>query len=233
MAWNNWGNPDEVKAFQSAYGLSRDGIVGPKTAAAMNTPKGMNMLNRFTASPTGLQSTAPATTALSDSQLFNNGKSYTLAGGRTPTTIGNGLSGYAPSGLSMEQLVAQYSPEQLGKMDFSNYDAGSLGTDAASPSWFTENKDAISAGAQGLQALSGLANAYMGYKNYGLAKDMFGFQKAATNANYINAAKDYNTQLQNAGEVGMGLAGNTMDANARAARQAQLDSRKVSESAIK
>ena len=42
-------------------------------------------------------------------------------------------------------------------------------------SWL--NADNLKAGAQGLQALSGLANAYMGYKNYGLAKDMFGFQK--------------------------------------------------------
>jgi len=87
-------------------------------------------------------------------------------------------------------------------------------------------------GLKGVQALSGLANAYMGYKNYGLAKDKFGFEKAAANRAIENQASEYNTGIQNAGEVGMSLAGNTMDPNARAARQAQLDTQKISGLAI-
>jgi len=82
--------------------------------------------------------------------------------------------------------------------------------------------------AKGVEAASGLANAYLGYKNYGLAKDQFGFTKAMANRNIANQASEYNTGLQNAGEVGMSLAGNTMDPNARAARQAQLDAQKIS-----
>jgi hypothetical protein len=82
--------------------------------------------------------------------------------------------------------------------------------------------------AQGAQALAGLGQAYVGYKNYGLAKDMFNFQKDATNRNIANQASEYNTGIQNAGDVGMSLAGATMDANARAAYQAKLDSRKIS-----
>lgn len=82
--------------------------------------------------------------------------------------------------------------------------------------------------AKGVEAASGLANAYLGYKNYGLAKDQFGFTKALANRNIANQASEYNTGLQNAGEVGMSLAGNTMDPAARAARQAQLTSQKIS-----
>jgi hypothetical protein len=82
--------------------------------------------------------------------------------------------------------------------------------------------------AQGAQALAGLGQAYVGYKNYGLAKDMFNLQKATTNRNISNQASEYNTGIQNAGDVGMSLAGATMDANARAAYQAKLDSRKIS-----
>ena len=41
----------------------------------------------------------------------------------------------------------------------------------------------IGAGADVLQGLSGLANAYMGYKNYKLAKEQFGFQKGLANRN--------------------------------------------------
>lgn len=103
---------------------------------------------------------------------------------------------------------------------------------ASGASWFTENKDMINAGAQGLQALSGLANGYMASKNLKLAKDMFGFEKAATNRNIANQAQLVNNQIQNSGEVGMSLAGNTMDPNARAARQAQLDTMKVSGSPV-
>jgi hypothetical protein len=82
--------------------------------------------------------------------------------------------------------------------------------------------------AQGAQALAGLGQAYIGYKNYGLAKDMFNFQKATTNRNIANQASEYNTGVQNAGDVGMSLAGATMSPEQRAAYQATLDSRKIS-----
>lgn len=137
---------------------------------------------------------------------------------------------YAPQGLSMNDLTSKYSPEQLGQMDFSQYDTGSLGTTPENSSWL--NAGNIETGVKGLSAAAGLAGAYLGNKNYKLAKDMFGFEKAATNRAIQNQASEYNTGLQNAGEVGMGLAGNTMDANARAARQAQLNSQKISTAPI-
>lgn len=144
----------------------------------------------------------------------------------------------APESLTMgvaPQSLAQYGPSQTPygyAMSQEAIDAGMNVPTTGGDSWLAANKDAIGGVAQGLQAAAGLANAYMGYKNYGLAKDMFGFEKAATNRNIANQAQLVNNEIQNAGEVGMSLAGNTMDPNARAARQAQLNTMKVSGSPV-
>lgn len=158
--------------------------------------------------------------------LYNKrvGNNYVMDDGRTTGGIGNYATytgtDVVPVGLSREAYASfgDNIPKGLSINE--------------TPSWLTQNKDTISAGAEGLKALSGLANAYIGYKNYGLAKDTFNFEKAAANANYINAAKDYNTQLQNASDVGLALAGSSVTPEQRAARQAYTDSRRVSESAI-
>ena len=61
-------------------------------------------------------------------------------------------------------------------------------------------------GLAGLQALSGLMNAYTGYKNYKLAKEQFGFEKAAMNRNIANQAKTINNAYDNAAQVAAGMA---------------------------
>lgn len=65
----------------------------------------------------------------------------------------------------------------------------------------------IGAGADILQGLSGLANAYMGYKNYKLAKEQFGFQKGLANRNLANQAKVINNTYDNAAQVAAGMIG--------------------------
>ena len=60
-------------------------------------------------------------------------------------------------------------------------------------------------GLAGLQALSGLANAFLGYKNYKLAKKQFGFEKAAMNRNIANQAKVINNAYDNAAQVAAGM----------------------------
>ena len=62
-------------------------------------------------------------------------------------------------------------------------------------------------GLAGLQALSGLMNAYTGYKNYKLAKEQFGFEKAAMNRNIANQAKVINNTYDNAAQVAAGMIG--------------------------
>lgn len=66
-------------------------------------------------------------------------------------------------------------------------------------------------GLAGLQALSGLANAYLGYKNYKLAKDQFGFEKAAINRNIANQAKQINSAYDSSASIAAAMAGT--DAN--------------------
>jgi len=78
----------------------------------------------------------------------------------------------------------------------------------------------LQTGLAGIQAASGLLNAYTGLQGLGLAKDQFGFQKAAANRNIANQAALLNEQRANAGNVGLALAGSTMSA---AQKQAARD----------
>ena len=48
----------------------------------------------------------------------------------------------------------------------------------------------------GLQTLSGLANAYTGYKALGLAEDQFNFAKNQSNRDFTSQAQTYNTELE-------------------------------------
>lgn len=90
--------------------------------------------------------------------------------------------------------------------------------------------DSLSAGdiASGIGAAANLANAYVGYKNYGLAKDKFGFEKAATNRNIENQAQQYNAELQNRAEIGLALGGSAITPEQRAATLAQMERQKIS-----
>ena len=65
----------------------------------------------------------------------------------------------------------------------------------------------IGAGANILQGISGLANAYMGYNNYKLAKEQFGFQKGLANRNLANQAKVINNSYDDAAQVAAGMIG--------------------------
>ena len=85
----------------------------------------------------------------------------------------------------------------------------------------------IGTAANAANALSGGVNAYVGYKGLGLAEDQFAFEKALANANFANQSKLVNNSIQNSGEVGMSLAGNSMSPEQRAARQAQVNANKI------
>ena len=73
--------------------------------------------------------------------------------------------------------------------------------------WNSTAMGYIGAGAGVLQGLSGLANAYMGHKNYKLAKKQFGFQKGLANRNLANQAKVINNTYDNAAQVAAGMIG--------------------------
>lgn len=71
-----------------------------------------------------------------------------------------------------------------------------------------------------LGGVGSLAQAYMANKALGLAKDQFAFEKGLAQTNLANQADLTNEQRMNRGEVGLALAGNTMDATQK---QAYLD----------
>ena len=62
-------------------------------------------------------------------------------------------------------------------------------------SWLQKNANGLAGIGMGIQGLSGLANAYMGYKNYLLAKDQFNYQKGLANRNLANQAKIINNKF--------------------------------------
>lgn len=82
------------------------------------------------------------------------------------------------------------------------------------------------------QGLGSLANAYTGYKNYQLAEDQFGFEKAATNRNIANQGLMVNNAYDNANAVGLALGGGAMTPEQIAASNAATKAKHVNTSAI-
>lgn len=58
---------------------------------------------------------------------------------------------------------------------------------------------------KGLSALTGLANAYTSYKNYGLSKDIYKTEKKALATNLANQAKTINNDYMNSAKVGLAM----------------------------
>ena len=80
-------------------------------------------------------------------------------------------------------------------------------TNLNNQSWLQKNANGLAGIGMGIQGLSGLANAYMGYKNYLLAKDQFNYQKGLANRNLANQAKVINNAYDNAAQVAAGMIG--------------------------
>jgi len=97
--------------------------------------------------------------------------------------------------------------------------------------WFG-NGGYLSTGSQILGAATSAANAYLGYKNYGLAQDQFAFTKNAANRDIANEGKLINNDMVNANNVGLALAGNTLTPEQQAASRAAVENRKVNTAPI-
>ena len=74
-------------------------------------------------------------------------------------------------------------------------------------SWLEQNAKGLAGIGMGIQGLSGLANAYMGYKNYQLAQEQFKFQKGLARRNLANQAKIINNTYDTAAQVAAGMIG--------------------------
>ena len=141
----------------------------------------------------------------------------------------NYRNGYGPS-------VSVEGTENWSAKDWQDFGAkGGTISDSAtlqypgtsgSGNWF--GKDGYLAnGAQIVGALSGLAGAYTGYKNYQLAQDQFDAEQKYAAANLYNQGTLVNNQIKNAAEVGQALAGDTMTADQKAAQLTGLASKYV------
>ena len=81
-------------------------------------------------------------------------------------------------------------------------------TNTSTPSsGFGFNTGTFGAVASGLQGLSGLAQAFVGMKNYELAQQQFKYQKGLANRNLANQAKIINNTYDNAAQVAAGMLG--------------------------
>ena len=78
---------------------------------------------------------------------------------------------------------------------------------STSSSGFGFNTGTFGAVASGLQGLSGLAQAFVGMKNYELAQQQFKYQKGLANRNLANQAKIINNTYDNAAQVAAGMIG--------------------------
>ncbi len=127
-----------------------------------------------------------------------------------------GLANYNFSGQGTPSQFSMGSAPQ-DRQGLLNYMYGGTPSGAASDSFlmsgnnssggFGFNTDTLGALSGGFQALGGLAGAYMGYKNYQMAKDQFKFQKGLANRNIANQAKTINNAYNNAGQVAAGMVG--------------------------
>lgn len=108
--------------------------------------------------------------------------------------LGFGGTDYSPANFSLGTTTL---PTQIGsagsgsitRPDFFSWDSflGGKNTDGtATNGW----------GGMALGALQGLGNAYMGMKQYGLAKDQLQFSKDAFNKNYAAQAQMTNASLE-------------------------------------
>ena len=80
-------------------------------------------------------------------------------------------------------------------------------TPSTSSSGFGFNTGTLGVVTGGLQGLSGLAQAFVGMKNYELAQQQFKYQKGLANRNLANQAKTINNAYNNAAQVAAGMIG--------------------------
>ena len=80
-------------------------------------------------------------------------------------------------------------------------------TPSTSSSGFGFNTGTLGVVTGGLQGLSGLAQAFVGMKNYELAQQQYKYQKGLANRNLANQAKIINNTYDNAAQVAAGMIG--------------------------
>lgn len=132
------------------------------------------------------------------------GSSMSPAVGGTPqgfnfNTSSMDFNGNTPTGLGGTNFGSMNLQTPNMSTDFGGFSTpGFSGSDVPDKpfslsDWGSKNKDLI---AGGVGIANSLANAYFGWKNMGLAKDQFNFQKDSWNKNFANQVITTNNQLE-------------------------------------
>ena len=118
----------------------------------------------------------------------------------------------------------------LGDNAFGKY-MNSKALNNSSTGWFGKGGylDGISGA---ISAGSSLMDAYTGFQNLKLAKQQFGYEKGLGNRNVFNQGTLANNSMDNANNVGLALAGNTMTSGQKAASRKDTLGRHVNVSKI-
>ena len=90
----------------------------------------------------------------------------------------------------------------------------------------------LDTGAGVVNALSAGLGAYTGLQQLGLAKKQFAFEKGLANRNILNQGILANNQMDNATNVGLALAGNTLTSGQKDLERSKTLGRHVNTSAI-
>lgn len=129
-------------------------------------------------------SVSPVVTGVTQPFNFNNNNNPMDFTGTNPSTLNTGI-------LNLQAPI--------GTADFGGLSAPTFSGSDVPPKpfsfsdWGSKNKDLI---AGGVGIANSLANAYFGWKNLGLAKDQFNFQKESWNKNFANQVITTNNQLE-------------------------------------
>lgn len=90
----------------------------------------------------------------------------------------------------------------------------------------------LSTGTKILEGAGKIMEANNARKSLALAREKFGFEKAAANRNAVNQGKAYNEELGRRADVGLALGGNAITDAQRASTLDKIAGQKVSEAAI-
>lgn len=135
-------------------------------------------------------------------------------------------------GLSNNDFLKAYEPYKNINGTSSTTGTTGIGKTSGGFQWGTFGDIMGGIGSIG-QGLMGLGNAFTGYKNYKLAKEAFGFQKALAQKNLANQAQLINNAIDASANISAGLssiptAGDKYNVGLRDKIMSEADKTKVS-----
>jgi len=144
---------------------------------------------------------------------------------------GMGDYGYVSDGAGGMIGLNKAAYDSIRKTGSGGLAFGKFAPKTGGVNWFGKG-GYIDSGAQVVGAIGTALQGYAALGQLGLAKKKFGFEKGVTNRNIYNQGTLVNNNMDNANNVGLALAGNTMTEAQKAASRQDTLNRHVNVSAI-